>query len=84
MTDPRLFHGIQQHVAVGGTTAPQDVLVPMNGSLRTIVAPLTPKDGACIVTLDVTPTRVPADYPRLHSRDTRLLGVRAASFTYRP
>ena len=84
LTDPRLFHGIQQHVAVGGTTAPQDVLVPMNGSPRTIVAPLTPKNGTCVVTLHVTPSRIPAHYPSLHNGDTRLLGVHAASFTYRP
>jgi len=84
LTDPRLFHGIQQHVAVGGTTAPQDVLVPMNGSPRTIVAPLTPKNGTCVVTLHVTPSRIPAHYPSLNNGDTRLLGVHAASFTYRP
>lgn len=84
LTDPRLFHGVQQHIAVGGTTAPRDVLVPMNGSPRTIVAPLAPKNGVCVVSLHVTPTRVPARYPSLHNPDTRLLGVHAAAFTYRP
>jgi hypothetical protein len=84
LTDARLFHGAQQHVVVGGTTAPQDVLVPMDGSPRTIVAPLTPMNGTCVVTLKVTPARVPARYPSLHSSDTRLLGVHAADFDYRP
>ena len=84
LTDPRLFHGVQQHIAVGGTTGPQDVRVPMNGSPRTIVAPLTPRKGTCVVTLHVTPTRIPAHYPSLHNADTRLLGVHATGFTYRP
>src|SRR5262249_35845209 len=79
-TDPALFHDVVQKIAISGTTTSK--AVPLRPTqTRTLVIPLTPRDGRCTVTLDISPARVPANYPRLNLRDTRLLGVHAQRFT---
>ena len=47
------------------------------GGMRAHVFPLEPKDGACTVVFDVTPSRKPP-------ADPRLLGVHIDYFNYVP
>ena len=83
-TDPALFHDVVQKIAISGTTTPQ--VVPLRPTQsRTLSIPLTPQHGRCVVHLTISPARVPANYPRLKlPNDTRVLGVHAQRFVYRP
>jgi glycosyltransferase involved in cell wall biosynthesis len=73
-----------QRIAIGGTTTPRTVRLTKAIQERTVRIPLTARNGVCRATLDVTPTVVPANVPRLHSSDPRLLGTHIDSFTFRP
>jgi len=73
-SDPKLFPGIVQRIAVSGTTRSRTVLLPTTQT-RTLTLPLAPQGGTCAVTLDVTPSRTPA-------ADPRRLGVHVDYFNY--
>jgi hypothetical protein len=82
-SDPILFAGVTQRIAVSGTTAPFVVRL-RSDRMKTIVVPLTPRNGVCQVHFDVSPTRSPSAYPVLNNPDTRMLGLLAAGFQYVP
>jgi glycosyltransferase involved in cell wall biosynthesis/4-amino-4-deoxy-L-arabinose transferase-like glycosyltransferase len=82
-SDPVLFAGVTQQIAVSGTTT------PLVSSLRsdraaTIAVPLAPRHGICHVHFEVSPTRRPSDYPVLNNPDSRRLGVLVTGFQYVP
>jgi hypothetical protein len=82
-TDPRLFAGTTQRIAVTGTTTPFTVsLAPT--AVKTIVVKLVPRAGVCRVHLAISPARRPSDFPALNNGDSRLLGVLAGGFRYEP
>jgi hypothetical protein len=83
-SDAGLFKAIVQHVAVSGTTRAQTFAVQPGDEPRVHTLDLQPRNGHCTVRLRISPARVPADYPQLHSQDNRLLGLRIDYFTYRP
>jgi len=82
-SDPGLFKGIVQHVVVSGTTPTRTIVLHPNDQ-RIVLAPLQPDQGTCTVDLRISPARIPAIVPQLHSRDTRLLGAHVDYFTYVP
>jgi glycosyltransferase involved in cell wall biosynthesis/4-amino-4-deoxy-L-arabinose transferase-like glycosyltransferase len=83
-SDPVLFAGVIQHIAVSGTTtAPFVVSLPSNRS-KTISVPLRPRDGTCHVHFEISPTRRPISYPVLNNPDLRRLGVLVNGFRYVP
>jgi hypothetical protein len=82
-TDPGLFAGHPQEITVSGTT-PTRVYTLKPSAKRVLVVPLTARAGRCVVKLHIFPSRIPANIPSLHSSDTRLLGIHAAAFEYRP
>ena len=71
---PPLFNGITQHIVISGAARPRVVALPSTQA-RTVVLPLTARGGTCRVDLNISPARIPADYPSLHLPDSRLLGV---------
>ncbi len=75
-SDSGLFPGVTQQIAVSGTTPARVIMLPTTKT-RTVSVPLVPKDGACKVVLDVTPSRKPAT-------DPRRLGVHIDYFNYVP
>jgi hypothetical protein len=81
-SDAQLFRGLTQTAAVTGTTAPRTLTVPSTTSGETFSFPLTPRDGVCRVTFSISPARRPSAYRRLHSSDTRLLGLHFDSIRY--
>jgi glycosyltransferase involved in cell wall biosynthesis len=74
-SDVQLFRGTKQTLTIGGTTPAQTLRLAPAVQDRRIVMPLAPAEGVCRVNFTITPTRVPAHYPRLHSTDTRALGL---------
>jgi glycosyltransferase involved in cell wall biosynthesis/4-amino-4-deoxy-L-arabinose transferase-like glycosyltransferase len=82
-TDPVLFGGVTQRIAVTGSTRAQVVRLRSTGT-KTIVVPVTPHAGVCHVHLSISPARSPRDYPALANSDPRVLGVLASSFQYVP
>ena len=82
-SDPTLYPGVIQRIAVSGTTRPVVVRLPST-STKTIVVPLTPRGGICHVRFEITPSRRPADYPALNNPDPRTLGVLISGFEYVP
>jgi glycosyltransferase involved in cell wall biosynthesis len=82
-SDPTLFAGVVQKIAVSGSTKP--VVVSLSaGATKTIVIPLQPQGGVCRIRLAISPTRRPIDYPALNNPDPRRLGVLVSSFQYEP
>jgi glycosyltransferase involved in cell wall biosynthesis len=75
-TNPVLFAGETQTIAVSGSTEPFVVRLPPTAT-RTIVVPLHPQAGVCRIRFDITPSRKPAN-------DPRTLGVLATGFEYVP
>jgi hypothetical protein len=67
---------VTQQIAVSGTTPARVIMLPTTKT-RTVSVRLVPKDGACKVVLDVTPSRKPAT-------DPRRLGVHIDYFNYVP
>jgi Dolichyl-phosphate-mannose-protein mannosyltransferase len=82
-SDPTLYPGVTQRIAVSGTTPPVVVRLPSTAT-KTIVVPLTSQGGICHVRLQITPSRRPADYPALNNPDPRTLGVLISGFEYVP
>jgi len=81
-SDPGLYKGTVQEVAISGTTPAQTVVVNPKHAPRVLTLPLTPRQGRCFVDLKITPSRIPANFPQLHTEDNRLLGVRIDYLTY--
>lgn len=75
-SNPQLFPGVTQHIAVSGTTMPFVVALRSTAS-KTIVVHLLPRAGVCHVRLTITPTGRAAN-------DPRELGVLATGFEYVP
>ncbi|MDX6485373.1 MAG: hypothetical protein QOF43_526, partial [Gaiellaceae bacterium] len=80
-TDPSLFAGTTERIAITGTTPPRVVTLQPSEE-KTIVLKLAPSAGVCRVRLAVSPARRPSDFPALHNSDSRLLGVRVSDFAY--
>jgi hypothetical protein len=83
-SDPGLFKGTVQHVAVGGTTTARVEVIHPKDAPHVLTLPLQPHAGTCTVDLRVSPSRIPSNYPQLHINDTRVLGVHVDRFTYLP
>ena len=81
-SDDQLFHGVTQALTIGGTTEAQTLRVTPTTQDRPLVLPLKPDHGICRVDFTISPTRVPAHYPRLRSDDTRVLGLHFTPFVY--
>jgi hypothetical protein len=75
-SDPKLFPGLTQRIAVSGSTPHRVVLLPTTES-RALSLPLQPRGGTCAVTFDITPSRKPA-------MDPRVLGIHIQYFKYVP
>jgi hypothetical protein len=75
-SNPVLFAGVTQRIAVSGTTVPFVVRLPSTAS-KTVVVHLRPHGGLCHVRFVITPVRQP-----LH--DPRTLGILATGFEYVP
>jgi glycosyltransferase involved in cell wall biosynthesis/4-amino-4-deoxy-L-arabinose transferase-like glycosyltransferase len=82
-SDPTLFAGVTQRIAISGTTTRRTVSLGASQE-RTIVLPVHSVGGACSVRLDVSPTRRPADVPALENPDGRMLGIHLDKLTYTP
>jgi hypothetical protein len=82
-SDPTLYAGVVQRIAVSGTTRPFVVRLPST-STKTIVVPLTPRGGICRLRFEITPSRRPIDYPALNNSDSRTLGILISGFEYKP
>jgi hypothetical protein len=82
-SDPLLYVGTPQRIAVTGTTKPFVVRLSP-GERRTIVVPLQPAGGVCRVHFAISPARRPVDFPILGNGDSRTLGVLASGFQYVP
>jgi hypothetical protein len=83
-SDPTLFAGVTQRIAVSGTTPRRFVVSLPSTESKTIVVPLRPENGVCRVRFDITPSRRPSDYPALGNPDSRRLGVLVSGFEYVP
>ena len=82
-SDPGLFKGVVQRIAISGTTPARTIrLRPTDQQVVTL--PLRPRGGVCTVELRISPARIPAQYPQVHVNDDRLLGVHIDYFTYLP
>jgi hypothetical protein len=82
-SDPTLYRGVVQRIAISGTTRSRVVLLPSTAT-KTIAVPVQPRGGTCRVRFSITPSRRPVDYPSLNNRDARTLGVLASGFQYEP
>ena len=75
-SNPQLFPGVTQQIAVSGTTAPFVVSLPSTAT-KTVVVHLQPRHGVCHVQLTISPAG--------HAlNDQRALGVLATGFEYVP
>jgi len=83
-SDPVLFAGVIQHIAVSGTTTAPFVVNLRSDRAKTISVPLRPRQGICHVHFEISPTRRPISYPVLNNPDSRLLGVLVNGFRYVP
>jgi glycosyltransferase involved in cell wall biosynthesis len=81
-SDPGLFAHTVQHVTIAGTTPGRTIVVHPNDQPHVVTLPLQPSGGRCLVELAISPARIPANYPKLHIQDNRLLGVHVDYFTY--
>ena len=81
-SDAQLFRGAPQTLTIAGTTPARTLRIAPTTEDRPLVLPLTPSDGICRVDFTVSPTRVPAHYPRLRSSDPRALGLHFTRFVY--
>ena len=75
-SNPQLFAGVTQRIAVSGSTIPFVVRLPSTAT-KTIVVHLLPRAGTCHIRFDITPARKPAN-------DPRTLGILATGFEYVP
>jgi hypothetical protein len=70
-----------QTVVISGTT-PARTLKLAPGASASLHLPLTPARGVCRVGFLISPTRRPAEVPRLRNPDTRTLGVHFDELRY--
>lgn len=75
-SDPNLYAGVTQRIAVSGDTTPFTVLLPSTAA-KTIVVRLVPRRGLCHVRFAVSPSRKPPN-------DPRTLGILVGGFEYVP
>jgi hypothetical protein len=75
-SNPQLFAGVTQKIAVSGGTVPFVVRLPSTAT-KTIVVHLVPRAGTCHVRFVITPARRPLN-------DPRTLGILVAGFEYVP
>jgi hypothetical protein len=75
-SNPELFAGVTQRIAVSGSTVPFVVRL-LSTATKTIVVHLRPRAGICHIRFDITPARQPAG-------DPRTLGILATGFEYVP
>jgi glycosyltransferase involved in cell wall biosynthesis/4-amino-4-deoxy-L-arabinose transferase-like glycosyltransferase len=75
-SDPSLFAGVTQRIAISGTTPDRVVRLPSTQA-RALALPLRPRSGTCTVAFDITPSRKPA-------ADPRTLGIHIQYFKYVP
>ncbi|MFL5912553.1 MAG: glycosyltransferase [Gaiellaceae bacterium] len=83
-SDANLFAGATSTIVVTGTTASQTFRISPQTVDEPITLHLNPQAGVCRVDFAISPTRVPARIPRMHSTDTRRLGLHFAPFVYTP
>ena len=83
-SDTQLFSGTTQKISVSGTTPSRTVRILPAAEDHPLTFPLTAVNRTCRVDLAISPTRIPARYPRLHSKDTRSLGLHFTPFSYTP
>ena len=83
-SDANLFAGATSTLAITGTTQAQTLRISPQTVDRVVTMPLTPQNGVCRVDFAISPTRVPARIPRMHSNDTRTLGLHFTPFDYTP
>jgi glycosyltransferase involved in cell wall biosynthesis len=77
-SDPTLFAGVTQQIAVSGDVAPMALVVDLPSTAqKTIVVRLLPRAGVCHVRFHVTPARKPPN-------DPRTLGILVSGFEYVP
>jgi hypothetical protein len=81
-SDNQLFD-IVQTLSIGGTTSARTLRFPP-GAARSLTIPLSPRRHVCEVDFAISPTRRPADYPKLRNSDTRSLGLHFDSIAYVP
>jgi glycosyltransferase involved in cell wall biosynthesis len=75
-SNPQLFAGVTQKIAVSGGTVPFVVRLP-SAATKTIVVHLVPRAGVCHVRFVITPARRPLN-------DPRTLGILVTGFEYVP
>jgi hypothetical protein len=83
-SDLSLFRGVNQTLAVSGTTVPRVFHLTPKTDHRPLTFPLAPRGGVCRVVFDISPTRIPANFPQLHRNDPRPLGLHFDSIKYAP
>jgi len=77
---PGLFKKAQTVTAAAGDRVVREVRVPPSGVGRSVVVPLSPSQGRCVLRLHVSQTAVPATV--LGVPDTREIGVRVSGADY--
>jgi Glycosyl transferases group 1/Dolichyl-phosphate-mannose-protein mannosyltransferase len=83
-SDANLFAGTTSTIVVTGTTASQTYRITPQTVDRPITLHLDAHAGICRVDFAISPTRVPARIPRMHSTDPRPLGLHFTPFLYTP
>ena len=83
-SDNQLFKGVTQTLAITGTIAAQTLRLSPSTSRRLLRLPLAPRHGVCQVNFAISPTRRPIDFPGLHHKDPRSLGLHFDSIAYTP
>jgi hypothetical protein len=83
-SDARTFAGVRQTLRISGTTSAQTRHLRPTTDHLPLTLPLTPQDGVCRVVFDVSPTRVPRNFPKLNNPDPRELGLHFDSIKYLP
>jgi len=83
-SDRTLFAGAVQTLTIGGNTPARTLRLAPTTNQRRIVLPLTPQNGSCRVTFEISPTRRPVDVPAEHSSDPRSLGLHFNALRYAP
>ena len=79
---PGLFERAQTVAAVVGSRVVGHVRVPPSGVVQSVLVPLSPSEGRCVLQLHVSQTAVPANV--LGVPDSREIGVRLVGADYEP
>ncbi len=81
-SDANLFAGTTSTIVVKGSTASQTFHISPQTVDKPITLQLNPQAGICRVDFAISPTRIPARVPRMHSTDPRSLGLHFTPFVY--